>query len=279
MGERKVLNKYYPPDFDWRILPRAKGPKDHQFSVRMMMPMSVSCNTCGEYIYAGKKFNSKKEIVKGRKYLGIKIDRFYMHCPNCCKEFTILTDPENADYVCEHGVSRNFEPWRDAERKEAELEKEKVLTDDDVMKALEKRTEDSKMEMENLEAIEEMRSIAARAERLGAETLIGELEDKKLTWKEKQKLLEEEEEALVNKMFPKEVEIRVSEEERFAKPKKVEEPVFKKPEPKPTASLVVKKRTEPVKTDGEKKRKKKKIKTKVTTSGLGLGGLLGDDSD
>ena len=130
----------------------------------------------------------------------------------------------------------------------SELEKEKVLTDDDVMKALEKRTEDSKMEMENLEAIEEMRcvlalsaicfdmmlqcstsfspinnnlviavtfesccfvkdlwwrysfkvtsvftsdehrSIAARAERLGAETLIGELEDKKLTWKEKQKV-------------------------------------------------------------------------------------------
>lgn len=41
MGERKVVNKYYPPDFDPAKLPRAKGAKNHQYIVRTMAPFSM----------------------------------------------------------------------------------------------------------------------------------------------------------------------------------------------------------------------------------------------
>ncbi len=74
MGERKVLNKYYPPDFDHTLIPKRKQEKNRQYQVRMMLPMSVSCLTCGEYMYRGKKFNSKTERVDGEEgtYLGIR---------------------------------------------------------------------------------------------------------------------------------------------------------------------------------------------------------------
>jgi hypothetical protein len=51
MGERKVLNKYYPADFDPAKIPRGKRPKNGQCVVRMMLPFSVQCDICGEYMY------------------------------------------------------------------------------------------------------------------------------------------------------------------------------------------------------------------------------------
>lgn len=70
MGERKVLNKYFPPDFDPAIIPKVRIPKDHQMKIRMMLPMSVRCKTCGNFMYKGTKFNTRKEDVHGRNYLG-----------------------------------------------------------------------------------------------------------------------------------------------------------------------------------------------------------------
>jgi len=195
MSERKVINKYYPPDFDPAKIPRGKKPKNNQVTVRMMLPMSVRCNTCGEYLYKGKKFNAKKETVLGEEYLGVKIFRFYMRCVSCSSEFTIKTDPQESDYVCENGASRNFEPWRDNEKKIEEIKKQREQEEEgDAMKALENRTLDSKVEMDIIEALDEIRAVNARNSKIDSTTL---LLQHKQTDEEKEKQLDEEDEDLL----------------------------------------------------------------------------------
>ncbi len=60
MSERKVLTKYYPPDYDpnkyGRVRNQNTGPKLQ--TVRLMAPFSMCCTQCGEYIYKGRKFNA-----------------------------------------------------------------------------------------------------------------------------------------------------------------------------------------------------------------------------
>jgi len=195
MGERKVLNKYYPPDFDPTKLPRGRRPKNNQFTVRMMLPMSVRCNTCGEYLYKGKKFNSKKETVNNEEYLGIKIFRFYMKCTNCSAEFTIKTDPQNSDYLADMNCSRNFEPWRENEKLIEEIKKAREKEEEgDAMKALENRTLDSKIEMDIIEALDEIRALNARNSKVTSDTL---LEHHKRSYEEMQRSLQAEDEETV----------------------------------------------------------------------------------
>ncbi|KAG0378720.1 hypothetical protein BGX24_003007 [Mortierella sp. AD032] len=164
MAERKVLNKYFPPDFDPALIPRRKQPKDLQHKVRLMTPFSMRCNTCGEYIYKGKKFNARKETTE-ELYHNIKIFRFYIRCNRCAAEITFKTDPANADYVAEHGAQRNFEPWRGDDTAGVEREEEE---ENNPMKALENRTQDSKREMEIMDALDEIRTRNALNERVDA---------------------------------------------------------------------------------------------------------------
>ncbi|CAL5350708.1 unnamed protein product [Camellia sinensis] len=63
MGERKVLNKYYPSNFDPAKIPKRRQPKNQQMKVQMMLPMSIRCGTCSNYIYKGTKFNYRKKDV------------------------------------------------------------------------------------------------------------------------------------------------------------------------------------------------------------------------
>jgi hypothetical protein len=110
MSERKVLSKYYPPDFDPSKIERRRGPKQtgpKQQTVRLMAPFSMRCTSCGEYIYKGRKFNARKETTE-EKYYAITIYRFYIRCTRCSAEITFKTDPKNMDYECERGMIRIY---------------------------------------------------------------------------------------------------------------------------------------------------------------------------
>lgn len=163
MGERKVLNRYFPPDFDPLLVPRRKWDPYKQVEVRMMIPFSLQCLKCGEYMYRGKKFNSRKEDIQDDMYLGIRKYRFYIKCCVCSNEIAFKTDPKNQDYVCESGASRNFESWKQQSDKEATLEDDrKKESEESVMAALESRTLDSKIEMDILDALDEIKAYNER---------------------------------------------------------------------------------------------------------------------
>jgi len=68
----------------------------------------VRCNTCGNYLYIGTKFNMRKETVLNESYLGIRIYRFYLKCTHCYTEVTFKTDPKNHDYVLEFGGTQRI---------------------------------------------------------------------------------------------------------------------------------------------------------------------------
>src|SRR5581483_8964230 len=168
-----------------------------------MTPYAMRCETCGEYIYKGKKFNARKETVEGETYYSIKIFRFYIKCPRCSAEITFKTDPKNTDYVAEHGAQRNFEPWREERLagEESKLLKE-MEEENNPMKALENRTIDSKIEMDVLDALDEIRTRNARNERVDADALLDKLVDQdKINERSQEELLDEEDDKLAKTIF------------------------------------------------------------------------------
>lgn len=201
MSERKVLNKYYPPDFDASKLPRVKREKNRQFTIRLMAPFNMRCTTCGEYIYRGKKFNARKEDVIGKLYLGIQIYRFYIKCTKCLAEITFVTDPESQDYAMENGAIRNFESVRLAEKQAEHEEKQKKEEEaNNPMKLLENRTKDSRREMAILETLEDLREMNMKNANFDPLAVIKEKEEYE---RQLQRLQEEEDEKEIERIFGK----------------------------------------------------------------------------
>ncbi|KAI7743025.1 hypothetical protein M8C21_032690 [Ambrosia artemisiifolia] len=166
MSERKVVNKYFPPDFDPAKIPRRSKSQQQQIKVRIMLPISIRCGTCGTHIYRGTKFNSRKEDVLDQTYLGIQIYRFYIKCKECSVEILLNTDPAGkSGYVVEAGARRTFEP-------EADEEEEKELVGD----AVEIRRLASKRELGIHSALDELKSMKARRAHVSVDSILESLQ-------------------------------------------------------------------------------------------------------
>lgn len=199
MSERKVLNKYYPPDFDPTDIPKMKTQKNRPFNIRIMAPMNMRCDNCGEYIYKGKKFNSRKEDVEDEYYLGLRIFRFYIKCPRCVSEIAFKTDLENTDYTLEAGATRLFEAEKLARQMaEKEIKDKEDEELNNPMKILENRTKASRKEIEEIDTLEEIRDMNARHAKVDHEEVLkfhAEYE------KQLKRLQEEEEEREIRELF------------------------------------------------------------------------------
>lgn len=200
MSERKVLNKYYPPDFDPNNIPRSKVVRNGTFGVRLMAPCNMKCNTCGEYIAKGKKFNSRKEDVNDERFLGLRIYRFYIKCPMCMAEIVFKTDPEHTDYILEAGATRNFQAQILAQRQaQADADREEEELNNNPMKMLENRTKQSRHEMDMIEKLEELRELNHRQSHINYDQI---LKQYAVTEQRRQEQIQEEEdEQLVRSVF------------------------------------------------------------------------------
>lgn len=198
MAERKVLNKYYPPDYDPSKVPRIKK-KNKQNDVRIMAPFNMKCNTCGNYIANATKFNAKKETIEDQTYNNLMIFRFYIKCPRCMATIIFRTNPKEQGYEVEHGATENFMALKLAERRareeaEAEEEEEKI----NPMKHLENRTKASKQQMEASDQLQSLRMMKHRHNKVDIDSIIQSKRKESLEDESKVHIKDEEEEKIKN---------------------------------------------------------------------------------
>ncbi len=180
MSERKVINKWIDPEFDPSKVDIEKKPERNSCRIRMMLPMTVKCLNCNNYMGVGKKYNMIIEKVLDEDYLGVKIYRFYYKCDSCFKEVTFKTDPKNSDYICEWGIKKVPQIWKDLELAEEEFKSlKKKEMKEDAMKSLEYKKQDTKIEMDILEAIDQVRCLNKKLGILNVEDSIREILDNK----------------------------------------------------------------------------------------------------
>jgi hypothetical protein len=181
MAERKVIQKYFPPDFDPNLVPRTKKKKRTSKEIRFMLPITVRCTACGEFMYMGKKFNARKEDCPGDDYLGIKRFRLVFRCCVCPNIIALKTDPQHCDYEVDYGATRNYERWQTvAEAKEKEKIKNAAseALEADSMHQLERRAAESKRERADIDALDDLKAMNQRKELIDPSTVLRRVQSK-----------------------------------------------------------------------------------------------------
>ncbi|KAK1153714.1 coiled-coil domain-containing protein 130 [Acipenser oxyrinchus oxyrinchus] len=121
MGERKGVNKYYPPDFDpakhgslngYRkshpLRERARKLSQGILIIRFEMPYNIWCDGCKNHIGMGEQLSCEHSTAH---YYTTPIYRFRMKCHLCVNYIEMQTDPASCDYVIVSGAQRKEERW------------------------------------------------------------------------------------------------------------------------------------------------------------------------
>lgn len=136
MGERKGVNKYYPPDYDpskgglnkWQGTHalRERASKLHLgiLVIRFEMPYNIWCDGCGNHIGTGVRYNAEKKKVG--MYYTTPVYEFRMKCHLCDNYFDIRTDPANLDYEIRSGARRQERRWDPSENEQVAPEDKAV---------------------------------------------------------------------------------------------------------------------------------------------------------
>lgn len=172
MGERKGVNKYYPPDFDYKkhgsldryhnshpLRERAAKLSQGILIIRFEMPYNIWCNGCNKHIGMGVRYNSEKKKV-GNYYSTI-IYKFRMKCHLCDQYFEIQTDPANCDYKILSGARRKEERWDAKANEQIEMTDhavKKKLMSDPMFKLEHGKKDESKLK-KSLPTLNEIQSL------------------------------------------------------------------------------------------------------------------------
>eukprot|EP01063_Lacrimia_lanifica_P024983 TRINITY_DN32785_c0_g1_i1.p1 TRINITY_DN32785_c0_g1~~TRINITY_DN32785_c0_g1_i1.p1 ORF type:complete len:267 (+),score=120.11 TRINITY_DN32785_c0_g1_i1:92-892(+) len=170
LGREAGESKYFPPTYDPKATGKAKGPKGPQ-TVKIMLPMGLQCEQCGEWIGQNKKFLAQKEKVIGEEYLGLAIFRLVFRCASCSNAISIKTDPKNHDYTVEFGAARKYQHHiaekEKAEAEDAAREKDKG----DQLAETNQKVLDTQRQASEMEQLEDMQYKVASRSHLTIEDL------------------------------------------------------------------------------------------------------------
>nr|CAG4648240.1 EOG090X0DK6 [Moina brachiata]SVE93260.1 EOG090X0DK6 [Moina brachiata] len=174
MGERKGVNKYYPPD--WRpemgsinayhgthaLRERARKLHMGILIIRFEMPYNIWCDGCKNHIGMGVRYNAEKKKVG--MYYSTPVYQFRFKCHLCPNYIEMKTDPGNLDYIIVSGARRQERRWDPTENEQVVPEdkgvSKKLATD--AMFKLEHGEKDTSKSKEAAPVIEKLHDFRER---------------------------------------------------------------------------------------------------------------------